>query len=266
EVTTNDRWDYQHVSLETAIGMAQPGLLANASSTETSGFTVTSLREVFTVHMPLQWNFSPSYFKRVDMSRPVNGNPTIRAHADSAANGASKAKADYYLEQYQSFNQDGQGCSPSELGHLLRLCGFSPTNAMIQAFEAEVKAANVEDPRVSPQQFLDLCGRCSEHLRQHTQLDLSAFFNPMDPGDTGLVSIKAFRYVKMSNITITSLGEDMSAERSDMSNSLYFFRAVMENAGEPFTREEVDIFIRDFSTDGLVLDYKAMIDTIYQKP
>ncbi|KAF4691852.1 hypothetical protein FOZ62_000209, partial [Perkinsus olseni] len=29
----------------------------------------------------------------------------------------------------------------------------------------------------------------------------------------------------------------------------------------PFTREEVDIFIRDFSTDGLVLDYKAMIDT-----
>ncbi|KAF4728952.1 hypothetical protein FOZ63_016390, partial [Perkinsus olseni] len=171
-----------------------------------------------------------SYFERVDMSRPVNGNPTIRGHADSATNGASKAKSDYYLEQYQSFNQDGQGCSPSDLGHLLRLCGFSPTNAMIRAFEAEVEAAKVEDPRVSPQQFLDFCGRCSEHLRQHTQLDLSAFFNPMDPGDTGLVSIKAFR-------------------------------AVMENAGEPFTREEVDIFIRDFSTDGLVLDYKAMIDT-----
>ncbi|KAF4702655.1 hypothetical protein FOZ62_023290 [Perkinsus olseni] len=169
------------------------------------------------------------------MSKPVNGNPTIRAHADSATSGASKAKSGYYLEQYQSFNQDGQGCSPSDLGHLLRLCGFSPTNAMIRAFEAEVKAANVEDSRVSPQQFLDFCGRCSEHLRQHTQLDLSAFFNPMDPGDTGLVSIKAFR-------------------------------AVMENAGEPFTREEVDIFIRDFSTDGLVLDYKAMIDTIYQKP
>ncbi|KAF4745697.1 hypothetical protein FOZ63_008508, partial [Perkinsus olseni] len=53
EFTTNDRWDYQHASLETATGMTQSGLLANATSTETSGSTVTSLREVFTVHMPL---------------------------------------------------------------------------------------------------------------------------------------------------------------------------------------------------------------------
>ncbi|KAF4671932.1 hypothetical protein FOL47_001085 [Perkinsus chesapeaki] len=161
------------------------------------------------------------------MNISLNGNNTIRSLGDNGVD-SQTSKSDLYIKRFEGFNQDGKGCPVAQLGHLLRLCGFSPTRAMLDAFEAEIGRS--EDARVSSQQFLAFCSRCVDHLRQNNPHDLKSFFAPMDPEDTGVISIKAFR-------------------------------SVMENAGDAFTREEVDIFVNDFSKDGIVVDYRAMIDT-----
>lgn len=143
-----------------------------------------------------------------------------------------RKRLDAMVSAFRELDKDKDGrLSVKEIGFILRSQGLCPSEKQISGFQSEIES---EGGFFNKSKFIDIAVRCgrSEHQRANELVD---FFSPFDENRTGIIPARVFRNL-------------------------------MENAGEPFKRSQVDEMIKEFSVnENGDIDYRQFLLKISQK-